>query len=136
MRLVEGSWFEALPDRAGAARSTWSVSNPPYVAEADELPAEVADWEPAGALVSGPTGTEALEALVERAGDWLARPAALVVELAPAQAPASRRRRDGPASSEVARRRRPGRSAEGARGPADGLVRPSVSLTVCLTVRR
>ena len=39
------------------------MSNPPYVAEHEvaELPAEVAAYEPRGALVSGPTGLEAIE---------------------------------------------------------------------------
>ena len=39
------------------------VSNPPYVAEHEvaDLPADVADWEPRRALVSGPSGLEAIE---------------------------------------------------------------------------
>ncbi len=48
----------------------------------------MADWEPDQALVSGPTGLEALEQVVEGAMAWLRRPGALVVELAPHQAPA------------------------------------------------
>jgi len=85
VHLAEGSWFGALPDELRGVLDV-IVSNPPYVAAGDELPAEVADWEPAGALVSGPTGREALEHLVEGAARWLARPGALVVELAPDQA--------------------------------------------------
>ena len=83
--LVEGSWFGALhPELQGTLDLV--ISNPPYVAAADPLPAEVADWEPAGALVPGPTGLEAIEEIVSGAPVWLRRPGALVVELAPDQA--------------------------------------------------
>lgn len=85
VRLVEGDWFAALP--AGlAGRLDLVVSNPPYVAAGDELPDEVARWEPPGALVAGPTGREALEHLVTEAPTWLAPGASLVLELAPHQA--------------------------------------------------
>ena len=49
------------------------VSNPPYVAadEIDTMPREVVDWEPRGALVSGPTGVEAIEQIVDEAPAWL-----------------------------------------------------------------
>jgi release factor glutamine methyltransferase len=83
--LAEGSWFDALPsDLRG--RVDLLVSNPPYVAADDDLPAEVADWEPPAALVPGPTGLEALLPIVAGAPGWLRRPGALVVELAPDQA--------------------------------------------------
>lgn len=85
VRLVEGSWFDALPAelRGGVALL---VSNPPYVGEHDEVDAVVRAWEPAEALWPGPTGYEALEALVDGALEWLAPDGALVVELAPHQA--------------------------------------------------
>lgn len=86
VRLVEGDWFAALPHEL-AGRLDLVVSNPPYVAEADELPVEVAHWEPPGALVAGPTGCEHLEHIVAEAPAWLARAGSLVLELAPAQAP-------------------------------------------------
>src|SRR5205823_1992212 len=85
VRLVEGSWFSALPAE-NRGRLGLVVSNPPYVAETDALPADVADWEPAGALVSGPTGLEALTLLVAEAPAWLRRPGTLVLECAPHQA--------------------------------------------------
>ena len=87
VRLVEGDWFAALPpELAGAVDLV--VANPPYVAAGDELPAEVADWEPVSALVAGPSGLEHLERIVAEAPCWLATPGALVVELAPHQAAA------------------------------------------------
>jgi release factor glutamine methyltransferase len=87
VRVASGSWFAALPEELrGALRLV--VSNPPYVAE-DEvpaLPAVVVDWEPRGALVSGPSGMEAVAEIVEHAFDWLdPSGSALVVEMAPHQ---------------------------------------------------
>ena len=55
---------------------------------APTLPGEVADYEPRGALVSGPTGREALEYLLAHAREWLVPDGALVCELAPHQADA------------------------------------------------
>ena len=65
VRLESGSWFDALPE-ALRGRLRLVVSNPPYVAEHEvaDLPADVADWEPRQALVSGPTGLEAIEAIL------------------------------------------------------------------------
>lgn len=88
VRLAEGRWFDALPASL-AGRVDVVVSNPPYVAEDEPLPAEVADWEPYRALVSGPTGLEAIAEVVAAAPRWLARPGALVVEVAPHQAGAA-----------------------------------------------
>jgi release factor glutamine methyltransferase len=85
VRLAEGSWFDALPAEL-AGRVGVVVSNPPYVAEGDDLPPSVADWEPHAALVSGPAGTEALELLLAESASWLAPEGAVVLELAPWQA--------------------------------------------------
>ena len=85
VRLLAGSWLEPLPEEL-RGRLDLVVSNPPYVGADEELPAEVADWEPVGALVSGPTGLEGIEAVVAGAAGWLARPGAVVVEIAPHQA--------------------------------------------------
>ncbi|HET7489308.1 MAG TPA: peptide chain release factor N(5)-glutamine methyltransferase [Acidimicrobiales bacterium] len=86
VRLAEGTWFAALPP---ILRGTVDlvVSNPPYVAEGevDDLPPEVAHYEPRAALVAGPTGLEDVAAIVEEAPAWLNRPGALVVEIAPHQ---------------------------------------------------
>lgn len=86
VRLVEGSWFDPLPPLM-RGRLQLVISNPPYVADAEELPPEVADWEPRQALRAGPTGLEAIERIVSEAPRWLARPGCLVVEIAPHQAP-------------------------------------------------
>jgi release factor glutamine methyltransferase len=71
---------------------TLAVANPPYVAEGEvaDLPEEVSRWEPRLALVSGPTGLEALEAIVSVASDWLAGRSALVAEIAPRQSGAAK----------------------------------------------
>ncbi|MGH9179489.1 MAG: peptide chain release factor N(5)-glutamine methyltransferase [Acidimicrobiales bacterium] len=86
VRLAEGSWFEALPASLKGQVDV-VVSNPPYVAEheVDDLPPEVARWEPMAALVAGPTGLEQIGAVVAGAPAWLSRPGAVVVEIAPHQ---------------------------------------------------
>jgi release factor glutamine methyltransferase len=82
-----GSWFDALP---ASLRGTLQlvVSNPPYVAEHEvaSLPDEVRLHEPRAALVAGPSGTEAIEALLDQARRWLAPAGTVVLELAPHQA--------------------------------------------------
>lgn len=85
--LAEGSWFAALPPIL-RGRVHLVVSNPPYVGQQEvaDLPPEVARFEPLGALVGGSTGFEQVEAIVAAGPQWLARPGALVVEIAPHQA--------------------------------------------------
>jgi release factor glutamine methyltransferase len=87
VRVAGGSWFTALPgELRGQLRLI--VSNPPYIAEHEvaQLPPVVVDWEPRHALVSGPSGMEAVAEIVHEAFDWL-HPSggALVVEMAPHQ---------------------------------------------------
>jgi release factor glutamine methyltransferase len=87
VRISEGSWFAALPDELrGALRLV--VANPPYIAEHEvgDLPDAVAGWEPRRALVSGPTGLEAIDVIVREAPGWLEARGVLVLELAPHQA--------------------------------------------------
>ena len=82
-----GAWFDPLPaELRGTLRLV--VSNPPYIAESEvpDLPGEVADFEPRAALVSGPTGREALDYLLAHAREWLVAGSSLVCELAPHQA--------------------------------------------------
>ncbi len=82
--LKHGSWFDALPD-ALAGMITLVVSNPPYVKDADPLPAVITEWEPLSALRAGPKGLDDIERIVADAPRWLARPGALVLEHAPDQ---------------------------------------------------
>jgi release factor glutamine methyltransferase len=91
VRVVHGDWFDALPiELRGELRLV--VSNPPYVSEAEfaALPIEVSAYEPVRALVSGPTGLECLEVIVNDAPRWLAPGGVLVCEHAPHQADAVR----------------------------------------------
>jgi release factor glutamine methyltransferase len=63
------------------------VTNPPYISTADwtGLQPEVRLYEPYGALVAGPRGTELHERLVETAVPYLAPRAVLIMELGQGQ---------------------------------------------------
>jgi len=84
VRVARGEWFAALP---ADARGTFDliVSNPPYVADEEVLPIDVAQWEPARALYAGPTGLEAIEHIVRESAHWLAPDSVLVVEIGETQ---------------------------------------------------
>jgi release factor glutamine methyltransferase len=95
--LVEGSWLAPLPQRL-RGHVHLVVSNPPYVTEEEwaGLDPEVRA-EPRQALVAGPgrsgaPGLADVEAVLQEALFWLARPGAVVVELAPSQAGAAQER--------------------------------------------
>lgn len=75
VRVACGSWFDAVP---GDLRFDVVVANPPYVAEGSpDLDADVASWEPASALFSGPDGLDDIRDIVAAAvgrlvpGGWL-----------------------------------------------------------------
>lgn len=87
VRVAEGDWFDGLPDELVGGVDV-VVANPPYVADGDELPDEVAGWEPASALRAGFDGLDDVRRIVAGAPAWLRRPGALVVEFAPDQAAA------------------------------------------------
>ena len=80
--LFQGDWFEALPglyDPHGISCTAelrgqldLIVSNPPYVADGQELPPEVDGWEPHEALYAGPDGLSALRHIIQGARRWLA----------------------------------------------------------------
>ena len=78
----EGSWFEAVPGQ----RFDIVISNPPYIAAGDPALAALAA-EPALALSSGPTGLEALSAIIEQAGPHLEPGGHLLLEHGSTQAP-------------------------------------------------
>jgi release factor glutamine methyltransferase len=84
VRLLEGDWFAALPDELRGVVDLM-VSNPPYVADGDELPEEVAAWEPPGALFAGADGLDDVRRVVAGAPEWLAPSGVLVVEHSPSQ---------------------------------------------------
>jgi release factor glutamine methyltransferase len=89
VRLVEGSWFAALPDELRGEVGV-VASNPPYVPDAAPLPADVEDWEPAEALRAGDDGLADIRVIVAEAVEWLAPGGALVVEHGDDQGPATR----------------------------------------------
>ena len=72
-----------IGDLAQLAPIDLVVANLPYVAqeEWEELQPEIRDHEPREALVPGPTGYEAIEALIENVAALAKRPTALVLEI-------------------------------------------------------
>jgi release factor glutamine methyltransferase len=87
VRMVSGEWWAALPDDLRGGLDL-VVSNPPYVADGEDLPPEVEQWEPRHALRAGADGLDAIRVVVGGAGEWLRPGGLLVVEIAPSQAPA------------------------------------------------
>jgi release factor glutamine methyltransferase len=83
IRFRAGSWFDALP-RSLAFDAI--VSNPPYLAENDpHLSDDGLRFEPHRSLVAGPTGLEALLALIQDSASRLNAGGFLALEHAPAQ---------------------------------------------------
>jgi release factor glutamine methyltransferase len=70
-----GSWFDAVPDECFDV----VVANPPYIADGDPALGALAA-EPALALVAGPQGLDALEAIVAAAPSHLTRDGWLLLE--------------------------------------------------------
>jgi release factor glutamine methyltransferase len=83
-----GDLFEPL-DAALRGRVDLVVSNPPYLAETEwpELPPDVRDHEPYGALVSGPEGTEVIARIATEARWWLGVGGWVVCEIGETQGP-------------------------------------------------
>jgi len=79
VRLVEGSWFEGLPEDLRGEVGV-IAANPPYVPEDAPLPDEVERWEPAEALRAGTDGLADIRVIVAEAPAWLGPGGALVVE--------------------------------------------------------
>lgn len=79
VRFLESDWFLSLaPDE----RYDVIVANPPYLSslETEESEPEVREHEPRTALTPGPSGLEALEAIVREARDRLNQPGLLACE--------------------------------------------------------
>lgn len=89
VHLLEGSWFEPLPDEL-RGQVQLLVSNPPYVGSDEPLPDAVARWEPREAFRPNPmaTGLESIEAIITGAPTWLAATGVVVLEIGETQGPA------------------------------------------------
>lgn len=106
VELRAGSWWNAL-DPADRGRISLAVSNPPYVAavEWEMLDPVVRDYEPYRALVAEPgsentPGFADVEAILTGGREWLARPGAAVIEIAPSQSAPALAAADRSGSSE------------------------------------
>lgn len=80
----QGSWFEALPESLIGMVDVVAC-NPPYVRDDEELPSEVADWEPTIALRGGPDGLDAVRRILVEAPRWLSPEGSVLLELSPDQ---------------------------------------------------
>ncbi|HJR24164.1 MAG TPA: peptide chain release factor N(5)-glutamine methyltransferase [Acidimicrobiales bacterium] len=80
VRLVEGDWYDALPEDL---RGTFDVvvANPPYVPDDALVARQVRDHEPALALYGGADGLDHIRTIVGGAPDWLRGEGTLVVEI-------------------------------------------------------
>jgi release factor glutamine methyltransferase len=77
VEVLQGAWYEPVAKR----RFELVVSNPPYIASDDpRVEPGVRRYEPAAALFSGPTGLEALQAIVTETPRHLHGDGWLIVE--------------------------------------------------------
>jgi release factor glutamine methyltransferase len=85
---LEGNLLGALAGQKLEGQVDVIVSNPPYIAEADwaTLQPEVRLFEPRGALIAGPQGTELHERLLREANRYLSPGGALILEIGAGQA--------------------------------------------------
>jgi len=90
VQWLQGDLLEPVADRS----VEFVLSNPPYVSEPEyaALDRSVRDHEPKLALVSGPTGTEILERLIDQSAQKLISGGWLIVELSPMIADAIQQR--------------------------------------------
>jgi release factor glutamine methyltransferase len=87
LQFLQGSWFVPL-GQAGVGDLDLAVSNPPYITAGDAaaLPREVRGFEPAGALIAGPDGREALREILQQAPSYLRAGGLLALECGAGQA--------------------------------------------------
>jgi release factor glutamine methyltransferase len=85
IHFLKSDLFSAF--RGTGVRFDFIVSNPPYISrgEWEGLPAEVRDFEPRRALLSGESGVELIERLVRRAGTYLRPGGYLIFEIGDGQ---------------------------------------------------
>lgn len=84
VRIVEGSWFDPLPESLHGEVMV-IVANPPYVGQSDEIDSQVSGWEPHEALFAGSDGLADIATIISSAPKWLIPQGSLVVEIAPHQ---------------------------------------------------
>jgi release factor glutamine methyltransferase len=88
VQLVQGSWFEALPNHLHGEVHV-VVSNPPYIAAGDpNLASSVTEWEPDLALFATNDGLAAYDTIINDAFTWLTSDGWLVLEIGYRQAAA------------------------------------------------
>ncbi len=81
VRIVQGSWFGALPMEL-RGHLDLVVANPPYIAVDDPaLETDVSDWEPSVALFGGADGLSDIRLIASSAPDWLREGGVLVLEI-------------------------------------------------------
>ncbi len=83
--VLAGDLFDALPSGIRGDIDLL-VSNPPYVADEADLPAEVREHEPPTALLAGPQGDEVLVRIAEQAYHWVKPGGWVFLEIAETQA--------------------------------------------------
>jgi release factor glutamine methyltransferase len=81
VRIVQGSWFAALPSELKNSFDL-IVSNPPYIGVYDpSVEASVRNYEPHLALFAGSDGLDAYREIIAQAGEWLVTDGCLVLEI-------------------------------------------------------
>jgi release factor glutamine methyltransferase len=90
VRVVQGSWFAALPSDLKNSFDL-IVSNPPYIGVYDpSVEVSVRNHEPHLALFAGSDGLDAYREIISQAGDWLVSNGWLVLEIGHQQGDAVR----------------------------------------------
>jgi release factor glutamine methyltransferase len=89
IRFLAGDLFDPVRELDLYGRVDCVTANPPYIRRADlgSLQPEVRDFEPQGALISGPEGTEILERIIGEAPRYLKSGGVLIMEMGIGQAP-------------------------------------------------
>jgi release factor glutamine methyltransferase len=83
--VLQGDLFGALPFGM-RGHIDLLISKPPYVADEDDLPAEVREHEPSRALFAGPSGDEILDRIAEQAFYWVKPGGWIFLEIGETQA--------------------------------------------------
>ena len=89
-RLVQGSWFDALPKDLENSIDV-IAADPPYVEDDDpDLEETVREWEPSLALFAGPDGLRDISTIVNGCRSWLTPGGLLLIEFGSRQGEAVR----------------------------------------------